>query len=205
MHKSLFDPGKIEYFDQLFEKIESSGTIQDKTFENCQFKHCNFDNSNFINCTFVDCEFANCNLNTITPTNTMFSGIVFKESKLMGINWTKGKWPDFRISCPISFYACDISYSSFFGINLSEINIQKCKVHDVDFREADLSNSNLNGSDFYQSLFIQTKLTAADFSEAINYSIDITLNDLKKAIFSFPDAINLLKYLGIQINGLEEK
>jgi fluoroquinolone resistance protein len=205
MYKTLFNPDKTEYFDQLFEKIEGSDTIQNKIFENCNFKQCNFDNSNFISCKFVDCAFDHCTLNTITPTNTTFSGVVFRECKLMGVNWTKAKWQRMRLYCPMNFYDCDISYSSFFGLNLTEINIQKSKAHDVDFREADLSRANLASSDFYQSQFIHTTLITADFSEAINYSIDITLNLIKGATFTFPDVINLLKCLGIKINGLESE
>ncbi len=135
----------------------------------------------------------------------MFLDVVFDQSKLMGINWTKAKWPKVRLSSSINFYSCNISHSNFFGLSLLEINIQECKVHDTDFREADLSYSNLASSDFYQSLFIHSKLTSVDFSEAINYNIDITLNEVKKATFTFPDVINLLQHFEIKINGLEHE
>ena len=87
---------------------------------------------------------------------------------------------------------------------MSEIKIQECKAHDVDFREADLSKTNLSKTDFHQSLFIHTNLTAADFSDAFNYNIDIRLNVVKKAKFSFPDAVNLLRHFEIEIDGLEQ-
>jgi fluoroquinolone resistance protein len=102
----------------------------------------------------------------------------------------------------INFYPCNISHPSFFWLNLSEINIRECKSHDVDFREVDLSRSYLMNTDFHQSLFMRTKLTTADFSEAVNYNIDITLNDVRKAIFTFPEIVNLLQHLEVQIKGL---
>lgn len=196
---------KIDYFDKLFEKLDYHVVIiQNKTFENCSFKRCNFDNANLLKCRFIDCEFQNCTLNTIILNNTMFSGITnFDSSKLLGVNWPKSNWPNIRLSSPINFYTCDISHSSFFGLGLTNINIQECKVHDVDFREADLSSGNFTGSDFHQSIFIHTKLTGADFSAAINYNIDIALNDVKKAIFTFPEVVNLLHHVGIKINGWE--
>lgn len=46
------------------------------------------------------------------------------------------------------------------------------------------------------------KLVSADFTEAINYSIDLQLNDIKKAKFSFPEAISLLEVYEIEIVGL---
>lgn len=135
----------------------------------------------------------------------MFLNVVFDQSKLMGINWTKAKWSKIRLSSSINFYSCNISHSNFFGLSLSEITIQKCKAHDVDFREADLSYSNLADSDFYQCLFLHTKLISADFSDAVNYNIDISLNDVKKATFTFPEVINLLQHFEIKINGLEHE
>lgn len=194
---------KPTYFEQSFEKLDSSAkTIENKLFENCNFKHCNFDNSKLLNCKFIDCEFVYCTLNTITITDTMFSRIVFEHSKLMGINWALAKWPQIKLSSLLNFYSCNVNHSSFFGLGLAEINMQECKIHEVDFREADLSYANFTNSDFEQSLFVKTNLMGADFSGAINYNIDLTLNEVKKAIFSFPDAINLLHHFGIQIKGL---
>ncbi|EKD94223.1 MAG: hypothetical protein ACD_26C00165G0002 [uncultured bacterium] len=203
----LFGIDKINYLDQLFEKLDcSSKIIQNKIFDNCNFKNCNFDNASLLTCKFVDCEFTKCTLNTIILTNTMFLGkISFENSKLMGINWASGSWPNVKLYSPINFYSCDISHSSFFGLALSGINIQGCKVHDVDFREADLSSGNLTDSDLYQSLFVHTKLVSVDFSQSINYNIDVVLNDVKDATFTFPDVINLLQHLGIKINGLSDK
>jgi fluoroquinolone resistance protein len=203
MPEKLFELVKVNYFEQTFVKLDcSSKTIQNKLFENCRFKHCNFDNSKLLNCKFVDCEFIHCTLNTIVITDTMFSQVIFEHSKLMGINWATAKWPQVKLSSLINFYSCNISHSSFFCLGLAEISMQECKAHDVDFREADLSYGNFTHTDFYQSMFIKTNLMGADFSGAVNYNIDIRLNEVKKAIFNFPDAINLLHHFGIQINGL---
>lgn len=202
----LTNSSKVDYFEQLFENLDCSlKTIQNKLFEKCKFTKCKFDEVNFIGCSFVDCEFIECSMNTIVPTNTTFLGVVFDNSKMMGIQWPKAKWPRIKLVSPINFYACDISYSNFFGLSLSEINIQGCKVHDADFREADLSHGNLTNSDFFQSLFIHTKLFDTDFSEALNYSIDLKLNDVKRAIFSFPEVINLLVHFDIKIKGWEHE
>lgn len=203
MPEELFKPNKTVFFDQLFEKLDLvSTTIKRKEFENCRFTQCNFDNATLCDCRFIDCEFVNCTLNTTILTNTVFLGVSFDSSKLMGINWTTNYWPNIVLSSPINFYACDISHSSFMGLNLSEINIQNCKAHDVDFREADLSRGNLTNSDFYQSWFIHTKLMGADFTDAANYNIDVRLNDIKGAVFTLPDVINLLENLEIKINRL---
>lgn len=201
LDKKLFDLDKVDFFEQTFENLDCSlKAIQNKSFENCCFKRCNFDGCSLLNCKFIDCEFAHCTLNEIIITNSGFSGVVFEHSKLMGVNWAMAKWPQIKLLSLIHFYSCNISCSSFFGLGLSEINIWECKAHDVDFREADLSYGNFVRTDFHQSMFVKTNLMNADFSEAINYNIDVRLNEVKKAIFTLPDAINLLQHLGIQID-----
>lgn len=197
------DSSKTEFCEHTFSKLDNSGqTIQNKLFENCTFISCNFNGSTFLDCKFVECEFEQCNLSSIILSNTSFAAVVFANSKLLGINWATAKWPQIALSSLINFYACNISHSSFFGLKLAGINLQECKAHDVDFREADLSSSNFFATDLHQAIFMRTNLAAADFTDAINYNIDPTANNLKAAIFSFPDVINLLHHFSIKIKNL---
>ena len=119
----------------------------------------------------------------------------------MGINWTELSWPQIKLASPLYFYSSNISHSSFYGLELADLIIDDCKVHDVDFRESNLTHASFIGSDLQNSLFMHTNLTHANFTNAINYTIDIQFNTIKKAIFSFPDAIALLNSLDIKING----
>jgi len=185
------------------EKADYSSAVIREVFEDYSFSYCNFDNATLQDCKFIDCKFSDCTLNTIHISSTVFFNVDFDCSKLMGINWTKSKWEKIILSSPINFYSCNISYSSFFGLNLPDIKIQKCKVHNVDFRESNLSNGDFSHSDLSQSIFIHTKLTEADLSEAVNYNIDITLNDVRGAVFTFPEVVNLLKNFEIKIKGIE--
>lgn len=192
------------YTDQVFEKHDlATQIIEHKHFESCQFKQCIFDEATLLNCKFTDCEFMHCSLNTVTIKGSMWNNVTFDNSKVMGVNWTQARWPQIHLASPLQFFSCNISHSSFFGLALAAINIQDCKAHNCDFREADLSSSNLTNNDFYQSLFNKTNLAHADFSDALNYHFDITQNNAKKAIFSFPEVINLLHAFDITIKGLD--
>ena len=130
-----------------------------------------------------------------------WNNVVFEDSSLMGVNWAQAKWPQIKLSSAIQFFSCNISYSSFFGLALSSINIQMCKAHQVDFREADLSSANLTNSDFEGCFFMKTILNGADLSDAVNYHIDVLQNPVKKTIFSFPEVVNLLHSFDIVIKG----
>jgi len=84
-------------------------------------------------------------------------------------------------------------------LSLSDLVIEECKAHNVDFREGDFSNGNFTYSDLTGSLFSNTKLLKADFTEAVNYDIDIFNNVLKQAKFTRFEAVNLLSALEIEL------
>lgn len=190
-----------EFYSVVFSDIDyPSALIQNKVFEECQFIDANFSETQFVRCKFIGCEFKNCNLSAAQFDDATFNDVIFTESKIIGINWTKLRWPIINISLPFQFYKSNLSHSSFYGLELKEIIIEECIVHDVDFRTADLTGSSFILTDLKQSQFVHTKLCAVDFTDAINYQIDPRENDIRKAKFSLPDAIHLLDSFDIEIN-----
>lgn len=189
-----------EFYNANFADLKLDGLeIINKTFEDCNFINSSFNEASFISCKFVECEFKSCNLSSIKLNNTSFLDVIFNGSKLLGINWSYAKWPYIKLASPIKFYQCNISYSSFYELDLKEILIEECKAYDVDFREANLSNGSFMRTDFDGSLFMHTKLNSADFTDAINYSIHPIENDIRKGKFSLPDALALLNSFEIEI------
>jgi uncharacterized protein YjbI with pentapeptide repeats len=72
-------------------------------------------------------------------------------------------------------------------------------LREVYFTNTDLQEADFTETDLLGTLFHQCNLTQSDFRNAKNYGINIQTNNLKKAKFSFPEAINLLKCLDIEI------
>ena len=171
--------------------------IRDTEFYNCTFLLCDFSKGKFLNCEFEKCSFISSDLSLITPDGSKFVDVSFNKSKLIGVNWTLIK----ALSAPskFNFYECKIDSSSFQGLNLQGIKFIDCTAHDVDFYETDLSKSEFTSTDLLKSRFVNTNLNSADLSKATNYSIDPSLNKLKKTIFSYPEVTNLLNYLDIVI------
>lgn len=200
IHKKIDIFIQHEFYDTHFSDLKyASVKFENKIFENCQFTDSTFNEAKFIRCKFIDCEFKTCNLSSAQFDQTSFSEVVFAESKLIGINWTRVKWPLIKLSSPLKFYKSNISHSSFYELELSEIIIDECKAHDVDFREGDFSQASFVLTDLERSLFMHTKLYAADFTDAFNYHIDPMNNNIHKAKFSLPDALNLLNSFDIEI------
>ena len=191
---------KNEYWSETLEGLDLSGNeIDSKEFDGCTFKKCDFSEAIFKRCNFIDCEFIDCNLTMVKLEYSKFSDVVFRESKLIGINWTNVSWPKFIFHSPVKFYKSIVNDCSFYGLSLQELVLEECKAHNVDFREGDFSKSNFRYSDLTGCFFANTNLTCADFSEATEYDIDIHRNDIKQAKFSRFEAIRLLDGLEIEL------
>jgi len=191
---------KSEYWSENFTGLDFSELeISAKEFDGCTFRECDFSEATFKRCNFVDCEFSNCNLSLVNIEYSKFSEVVFHESKLIGINWSRASWPKLALCAPIKLYKCIVNDSSFFGLGFQEIVIEECKAHRADFRDGDFSNANFTYTDFSGSLFGNTNLSGADFSEAIGYDIDIYQNVIKGARFSRFEAVRLLDSLEIEL------
>lgn len=189
-----------EYYSQTFSDLSASGSIiEGVEFDGCTFKECDFSAATFKQCKFIECTFSNCNLSNINLGYSKFSDTRFEDSKVIGADWNKATWPTFPMPAAISFHKCILNDSSFSGLDLAELCVEECKVHDVDFREANLHEANFRYSDLSHSLFIKTVLNEADFTEAMNYDINILENRVKDAKFSRFEAVNLLENLGIEL------
>ena len=79
------------------------------------------------------------------------------------------------------------------------MSFQGSKLSECDFNETLLSEANFKGCDLEGTLFHQCDLKGADFREAVHYSIDPQANLIKKAKFSIPDALSLLKGFDIAL------
>jgi fluoroquinolone resistance protein len=189
-----------EYLNEHFSEINySEKSIEATEFDNCTFTGCHFSSTQFIQCKFHECHFLNCNLSLMTVSKCSFFDTLFEGCKAIGINWTTANWPNIKLTCPLQFNQCIVNDSSFIGLSLREMKMVECKAHDVDFREADFTQADFSHTDFTHSLFSKTLLTEANFAEAINYDINIFQNNVKRAKFTLPEAMNLLQHLDIEL------
>ena len=191
---------KDEYWSEKFENLDFSGIeISSKEFDGCTFEKCDFSEATFKGCNFVDCEFISCNLSIVKIEYSKYSDVCFRDSKLIGIDWTKVAWPKFIFDSPIKFYKSILNDCSFYGLSLQDLVLEECKAHNVDFREGNFSNSNFTYTDLSGSFFGNTNLSGVDFSEATDYDIDIYRNIIEKAKFSRFEAVSLLDSLDIEL------
>ncbi|MBT3241131.1 MAG: pentapeptide repeat-containing protein [Chloroflexi bacterium] len=193
----------IYYENERFSKlILEKGRVEHVEFHDCEFNKSSFCESSFIKCIFNNCRFTSCDLSNIGINNSSFIHTKFMGSKMIGIDWVSsglGKKEIIKINNPISFYDCVLNYSVFLGLDLKNVQIEKCLAKEVDFSEAVLKGANFLNSDLAGSIFNQTDLTQANFVGAKNYSIVPGVNKLKGTKFSMPEAMSLLYSMEIEI------
>lgn len=191
----LLGKGTSSFYKQKFVELQlSEETIEAKEFENCTFSRCAFIEVVFARCRFLDCVFDGCTLSAVQVPNSSFPGARFIRSKVIGVDWSKARATSFGA---LEFIECELNYSSFAQVAVKKLKLKQCRCREVDFVEADLTDGDFEGTDFELSRFFKTNLTNANFRKASNYSIDVRNNIIKKAQFSLPEAIALLRSLDI--------
>ena len=183
--------------DTKFEQEDFSGTSFGKVeMDNCRFESCNFSNSDLTQVEFNECEFINCNFSMAEIRDTAFRNVHFNQCKLIGIRFDLCK--QFLLS--FHFQSCELSYSSFFNLNLKDVVFRKCKLVEADFTEANLNKASFEGCHLSRATFSNTNLEGSDFSTAINYSIDPEINKISKAKFSMDSVLGLLDKYDIKVS-----
>ncbi len=191
IENSVFD-------DQVFQSLEldEGAIISSKEFTGCEFRHCRLSHLSLIQCRFENCRFFNCDLSLTNLNQSSFQDVEFTECKLLGINWVLGS----SLFFSASFLKSYLDNSAFTGMSLVGTSFCDCRMREVDFAEADLGRADFSGSDLGGSLFFNTNLSKADFRSASSYAFDPQQNIVKKARFSIPEVIGLLKPFDILID-----
>ena len=174
---------------------DTSSQLTEGEYENCSFINCSFLNFNLSGFNFIECEFKICDLSMVKAKGTGFRIVVFKNCKLVGINF--GDCNSFSLS--LHFEDCLLNLSSFYKLKLKGTLFNRCNLQEVDFAETDLTGSIFDTCDLAGALFENSILEKVDFETAFNYSIDPNINRIKKAKFSMAGVLGLLHKHDIEV------
>ena len=198
---NLLSGEQFEFFGEKLVNLEHrQEALGGLSFHECTFVDCDFTETSFSHCTFIDCEFKSCDLSLILVEGCRLNGIQFRETKLLGINWSK-----VALMKRVDFFDCNISYSTFMELDLTRSQIINCHAKETYFAETNLTKANFTKTDFVDSKFFHTNLTNADFTRAKNYFITYSQNTIKKTKFSMPEALSLLYGLDIILDDLNSE
>ncbi len=184
------------FVDQQFEHIDfTTQPFPKGEYESCVFINCNLSQLDLAHYTFIDCSFTGSNLSLLKLNNTILRDIVFKDCKMIGLQFCDAN----AFGLAFSFDNCILTNASFYKTKIKKTNFNHSKLTEVDFTECDLTESVLNGCDLSGAIFSFSILERVDFRNAFNYAIDPEKNKIKKSKHSSTQLGGLLEKYGLII------
>lgn len=174
-------------------------TLMSHEFYDCTFEGCSFISTTLKACVFSSCRFVRCRLADLKNEGTTFRDCSFENSNLLSIDWAK-VFPKSGIMPSVSrLDRCCIKYGVFSKINFGKFSFSGSDVVDSLFSDCRLSGGSFKGCNLKYTEFLRCDITGTDFTDASGYKVEITTCRMKGAKFSFPEVVNLLNGLGIEI------
>ena len=186
----------LEIEGQHFTSEDFSKKIfENHCFTNCLFQNCNFNGVLLRKAKFCSCTFKDCNLSLVKLDGSRMQEVKFLGCKIVGAEFFK---------CEKTFFSANFENSLVHYCNFSDLNMKNASFCKSKLKESHFTNTALSGADFEDvdlsgTIFHGCDLSKADFSKAINYDIDPQTNKIKKAKFSLPEAVGLLRGFDITI------
>lgn len=194
--KSMEISQENQYEDLIFSQLKKiNEDVRDKTFINCEFNNCDFTQTDFSNSKFEDCTFNECNLSLAKYDDVKLRNVKFKGCKLVGVNFNKCD----TFILEIGFQDSLIQNCNFSSLKLKKTLFKNSNILESDFVGTDLSECDFRSSSLDGTIFDNSNLSKANFSDAKNYDINPSNNIVKKAVFTMPEAMLLLRHFNIII------
>ena len=161
-------------------------------FVKCDFSGCNMEQAGFRDTVFEACDFSNCDF-----TKAAFQRAVFQGCKLMGADFVEASLRHVRFS--------DVSggYVNFADSKVQDTAFEKSRLPNAAFLRCRLAAS-FDTCDLQQSLFQQTPLKEIDLRTCRLQGLQVALPDLKGAVVTPLQAVDLAVLLGLVIREREE-
>lgn len=190
-----------QYFEgERFENISlSEEVIEGYEFVDCRFLNCSFEKCKVLQCSLSECRFESCSMTEISGQYSDARFLELDKCALVGIDWSAWKSSG-RFGTAISRITdCKIKYNTFTEMAFPKFDFSGSSITGSMFAKANLSGSSFRGCDLADTEFFQCDLRKSDFRQASGYKVDVLSCQVKGAKFSYPEAINLLHYLGISV------
>ena len=184
--------------DEIFTKITADKIAgRNRTYEHCAFINCDLSGANLNGVVFMDCQFDGCNLTLADADDTGFQDVHFKHCKLSGVNFSKAR--DFLFG--VNFDHCILDNAIFYKKKNKKGTFSECSMIETDLVECDLTDAKFINCNLNRAFFDRTILKGADLRTSYNFTIDPTINIIKKAQFGLHGLPGLLSKYDIKIEG----
>nr|WP_298079101.1 pentapeptide repeat-containing protein [uncultured Blautia sp.] len=189
------------YEAQVFKDLKINDEIfEGYKFTDCEFENCVFESCRLLSCSFSGCSFIKCTVMSLeAEAHSRIQYVEFDRCNLIGVHWEE-LMPDGAFAEPIKgFYGCRLKYNTFSEMNLKKFDFTGNEISDSMFADCRLQESRMKGCKLEGTEFFKCDLRKADLRGTAGYQMDIRSCKLNGARFSFPEVVNLLNGLEIEI------
>jgi uncharacterized protein YjbI with pentapeptide repeats len=173
-------------------------TLTNTNYINCTFNNLDIGGSTINNCGFECCEFFSCDLSNIVFLNSFIEDCNFSQCKLLGFNWKNIKKSMFNNPFS-SLDKCNLKFNIFSKLVLKKFIFRECNLSDAIFDNCNLENAVFDNCLLDRCILEHNNLTKSDFRTASNYYFDLSINNMRKAKFTYPQVLNFFSKYDIDV------
>jgi fluoroquinolone resistance protein len=187
------------FADRGFSDLALDGAdLSGKELQRCTFRRCKLPASRWARSKLEDCLFEHCDLTRMVPLGLALRDVTFKDSKLMGVDWTDlGPLPR------VAFEACDLRYASFVKLKLRATGFLRCTARESNFIDVDLTEADFTGSDLTDSTIRGCTLARTNLARATGVLFDVQGNRVKGARIGLEAALAMARAAGMVVESFE--
>ncbi len=170
-------------------------TINQAYFQNVIMSEAQFPRLDLSDIRFDSCDFANTEWDKAS-----LNKVEFIDCRLLGFQMVKSQVKDTLIK------DCHGKFAQFEFTKFKAVRFENCVLEDTNFQDADLSNVVFLNCDMRNVLLSGAKLTGTDFRGSKIDDLQVSLEQLRGAIFEPLQAVTLLqRYAGVTVKSSENE
>lgn len=173
--------------------------ISGKKFTDCEFKNCRFENITLYECMFADCKFVLCEILGLETKKSEVRSLRLEQCAVLGVNFALLQGNAFFSTPFENLKNCTLKYCTFMDMEFNGFDFSDNEIVNSSFAEVKLEKASFNKCVLRGTEFFKCNLKNADFKNASGYNVDVLTCGLKGAKFTYPEAVNLLYSLGIEM------
>lgn len=190
--KSILDCDSLEH-TSIADLDLSGHKLPSLTGSNLLFHRVSFANCDIGSLRLVDARLVACDLSNTILRHFDATRVEFIDCKLIGLNALSARWQDVLLD------HCDARFAQ-----LSESRIRHSEIRSTQLREAALSRIEFEATQCIDVVLRQadlagSSLTGIDLSSCNIEAISLRIEDLRGAIVSAPQAMDLARFLQVII------
>lgn len=176
-----------------FKDFPNSVYAEHVRFQEMRIKGVVFEDIQLPSSSWIDVVFENCDLTNLNLSMARFTRVEFVHCKLVGVDFDQATFND------VVFYQCQAPYSLFNLAEFQDVRFDQCLLKGANFIDANMTFLDFTNSVIEDVQFTGTSLSNIDLSQCDFTFIHAEENDLRGAIISPEQAVDLIEVFGLKV------